>query len=91
VKAHLAIAVASAAALLAALADARAQPGCQPTIMKPCTAPAPRAEVNAADASKSNDAKKTDQVQNTPRRGIPVTPDTTLGLGARGLGINGKF
>jgi hypothetical protein len=35
--------------------------------MKPCTAPASRAEVNAAGASKSNDAKKTDQVQNTPR------------------------
>ncbi|MFZ0126369.1 MAG: hypothetical protein WAL48_19545 [Xanthobacteraceae bacterium] len=71
----------SATVLLAGVAQSSAQPGCQPTIMKPCAQPAP----------KPDNAGKPNQAQDAPRRGIPVAPDTTFGLGARGLGLNGKF
>jgi hypothetical protein len=86
-----AVVAVSAMILLAGVAEACAQPGCQATIMKPCAQPAPRPDNNAADASKSNNANKSDQTQATPRRGIPVAPDTTFGLGAGGLGLSGKF
>lgn len=78
----------SATVLLVGVAQSSAQPGCQPTIMKPCAQPAPQPD---ADASKPNNAGKPNQTQDAPRRGIPVAPDTTFGLGARGLGLNGKF
>jgi hypothetical protein len=87
-----ALLVACAAALLTGLTgEGRAQPGCQATIMKPCAPAAPRPDTNAADASKPNGANKSDQTQAPSRRGIPVAPDTTFGLGARGLGLSGKF
>jgi hypothetical protein len=81
----------SATVLLVGVAQSSAQPGCQPTIMKPCAQPAPRPDANAADASKPDNAGKPNQAQDAPRRGIPVAPDTTFGLDARGLGLNGKF
>jgi hypothetical protein len=81
----------SAAVWLAGVPDACAQPGCQPTIMKPCAPPTPRPDADAADASKSNNTNKSNQTQDAPRRGIPVAPDTTFGVGAKGLGLNGKF
>lgn len=79
----------AAAALLASIASVHAQTTCQPTIMNPCPAPKPRAD-NSAGLPKS-DPNKSDQSQNGPRRGLSVAPDTTLGLGPHGLGLNGKF
>jgi hypothetical protein len=78
-----------AAALLASIASAAGQTTCQPTIMNPCPPQKPRAD-NPPSISKT-DPNKSDQSQSGLRRGLSVAPDTTLGLGPHGLGLNGKF
>jgi hypothetical protein len=90
IKTATAIASVVAALLLASCVVAGAQTSCQSTIMNPCPPPPPRPD-NAANAAKSADSDKSDQSQRGSRRGIPVTPDTSIGLGAHGLGLNGKF
>lgn len=79
----------AAVALLTGIASVYGQTTCQPTIMNPCPAPKPRLD-NAAGLSKT-DPNKSDQSQSGLRRGLSVAPDTTLGLGPHGLGLNGKF
>jgi hypothetical protein len=79
----------AAAALVAGIVSVDAQTTCQPTIMNPCPPPKPRAD-NPAGLPKS-DPNKSEQSQNGLRRGLSVAPDTTLGLGPHGLGLNGKF
>ena len=78
-----------AVALLTGIASVYVQTTCQPTIMNPCPPPKPRLD-NAASSSKT-DPNKSDQSQNGLRRGLSVAPDTSLGLGPHGLGLNGKF
>jgi hypothetical protein len=89
VKTSIAIASMAGAALLANIASAPGQTTCQPTIMNPCPPPKLRAD-NQPSMSKA-DPNKSDQSQSGLRRGLSVAPDTTLGLGPRGLGLNGKF
>ena len=79
----------AAAVLLASMATVHGQTTCQPTITNPCPPPKPRPD-NAAGSSKT-DPNKSDQSQSGLRRGLSVAPDTTLGLGPHGLGLNGKF
>jgi hypothetical protein len=79
-----------AAVLLASCVVAGAQTSCQSTIMNPCPPPQQRPD-NAANSAKSADSNKSDQSQRGSPRGIPVAPDTSIGLGTHGIGLNGKF
>jgi hypothetical protein len=78
-----------AAALLASMACVHGQTTCQPTIMNPCPPPKPQPDNSAA--SSKTDPNKSNQPQSGLRRGLSVAPDTTLGLGPHGLGLDRKF
>jgi hypothetical protein len=81
------IVMAATAATVLASAGVHAQTSCQPTIMQPC-APQPRPD-KAADAPKSTGNKSGPSGES--RRGLQVAPETTLGLGRGGLGLQRQF
>jgi hypothetical protein len=67
--------------------DVYAQSSCQPTIMQPCP-PQPRPD-KAPDPPKATGNKSSQSGES--RRGLQVDPDTTLGLGKGGLGLQRRF
>jgi hypothetical protein len=84
-----AVVIGTTAAIVLASSNAGAQPSCQPTILQPC-APQPRLD-QSADPSKPSGSSKSDQPARASRRGFQVAPDTTFGLGGRGLGVQRQF
>jgi hypothetical protein len=79
--------IAAIVTTLLASADVFAQTSCQPTIMQPCPPP-PRPE-KAPDPPKATGNKSSQSGES--RRGLQVDPDTTLGLGRGGLGLQRRF